>query len=365
MQPRRIHTALWTAALLLAGSGPLHAQLDAVEGLFEEVNAVTIFIQRGQVTEEGKLTGDELRGAGVEVLIDLVSGGWADLELGLGASFLRGYESDDPALELRTSARALPTVSLYASRDLAANRAGILSGYLGGSFGLLDLWNAQAYDASGTAWDLEAQTFEMGVSVGAYWTTPVALGVFAEAGYRQREFPSVKWTAPDGAAVPEDWRSVNLSGHYLQFGVQLRVKEDDANEDDAITPPAPAGVWTLVRIDGLELPIALESRDPAAAHVVHGVLRLTPDTAKNPTPGAGRYSLELYVRPAVGRPADLPQSERGSYTTAGSALTFTPDAGGRAQRAERLAGRLYLTWGEHVLVFAPGSEEDPEDEEDS
>ena len=357
---RRI--ALAAVSLPIACASPLHAQLDAVEGLFEEVNAVTIFVQRGQVAEGSKLAGDDLRGAGVEVLIDLVNGGWVDLELGLGTSFLRGYETDDPALELRTSARALPTVSLYASKDFAENRAGILSGYAGGSFGLLDLWNAQAYDAEGSVWDLEAQTFELGGSVGAYWTTPAAIGVFAEAGYRQRKFPSVKWTTPDEASVPEDWRSLDLSGYYLQFGLQLRVNEDEPDEDDVITPPAPAGVWTLARIDGVELPIALNSRAPADSLVVHGVLRLTPHTAKNDTSGTGSYSLDLYVRGVPAGTADLPQHEGGSYATADNVLTFTPDAGGRAQRAERLAGRLYLTWNGHVLVFAPGSEAEAEDD---
>jgi hypothetical protein len=166
MNSTRIRTALWTAALLAVASTPAHAQFDMVNGLFKEVDAVTIFLQRGEVSNPGKVMGDDLNGAGLEVLIDLVSGGRLDLELGLGTSFLRGYESTptDRRLELHTSVRALPTISLYATGDAWETRAGTLSIYGGGSFGLVDLWNAQAYDSAGVPWKVESQTFEYGGS---------------------------------------------------------------------------------------------------------------------------------------------------------------------------------------------------------
>jgi hypothetical protein len=356
MNSNRIRTVLWTAALLAVASTPAHAQLDMVNGLFKEVNAVTIFLQRGEVANPGKLMGDDLNGAGLEVLIDLVSGGTVDLELGLGTSFLRGYESTptDRRLELRTSVRALPTISLYATRDAPKTPAGTLSIYGGGSFGLVDLWNAQAYDSAGVPWKVESQTFEYGGSGGVYWTFPAGIGAFVEAGYRERKFPSVRWTVPEEDTVPSEWRSLNLSGSYVQFGIQLRVKEDVQDRNNEITPPAPAGVWTLEKVNGAAPPVLLDAPAGGKRELVHAVLRLVPGS------GTNSYTLDTNVRTTSAAGAvtvDTP-TETGSYTRSETAdarkhiLTFT---GGEARSAERLAGRLYVNWNGHVLTFAPGN----------
>lgn len=357
MKSNGIRGALCTAALLAWGSTPVHAQFDMVNGLFEEVNAVTIYLQRGELSNAGRVTGDDLRGAGLEVLINLSSVGWAELELGLGASYLRGYGDSDPNLDLRTSVRALPTVSLYASRDVFEVPAGRLSGYIGGSFGLVELWNAQAYDLKGRAWTIEAQTFELGYSGGLYWTFPFGVGAFGELGYRNRTFPSAKWTLPDSASLDEEWRALDLSGTYAQLGIQLRVKEEKSDPNDAITPPAPAGVWILERVDGAALPATLAS--PASV-LQHALLRL------EPTDSTDYYTLEMSFRqaPAAVGAALPPPLETGSFTTRTEAgrkhiLTFTPTGSGKAQTAERLAGRLYLSWNGHVLVFAPGNAPPP------
>jgi hypothetical protein len=355
MRRNRIHTAVLAAALLAVGPSPLHAQLDMVNGLFEEVNALTIFYQRGWVADGDMVSGNNLNGAGLEVLIELASGDYTTLELGLGASYLRGYEAEDDLLDLRTSVRALPTVTLYASRDV-----GQFSGYFGLSFGLVDLWNAQAYDTAGRPWSIEAQTFELGGSLGTYWTGPAGIGFFLEGGYRERRFPSAKWTIPDGASLPDRWRSLNLSGYYAQAGIQLRVKEEDKN--DAITPPAPAGIWTLERIDGAVLPGTIDTTQTGRTRLLHAVLRLE---ATNDS--TGTYVLERNVQQyETGRiiAPDM-MRESGSYTiqekaeTREHVLTFRPDVGGDARTAERLAGRLYLNWKEHVLVFAPGNAPPP------
>lgn len=361
MKSNRIRIALWTAALLTAGSMPVHAQLDMVEGLFDEVNAITIFLQRGEVTDNGLVTGDALRGAGVEVLIDLASGGVADLELGLGAGFMRGYQFTDPRLDLRTSVRALPTVSLYVSRDAFDTRYGTLSGYVGGSFGLVDLWNAQAYDTLGRPWDIEAQTFEFGPSAGVYWTTPAGIGLFGEWGYRNRTFPSARWTLPDTDSLPGEWRSLDLSGSYLQLGIQLRVKEDEEDKNNAITPPAPAGIWRLERVNGAALPVTLDSADGGKRQLTHAVLRLEPSDST--------YALEMHFNRinSAGVTPILSAPETGRYLkpneteadTREHILTFTPKDGGGARTAERLAGRLYLNWNGHVLTFAPGNTPPP------
>lgn len=354
MRSEFIRSTLFAAGMLLAAT-PAAGQLGAVEGLFKEVEAVTVFLQHGRVADSENATGDDLFGAGTEVLINVASPGLVDVEFGLGASFLRGYGAVEPSLDLRTSIRAIPTVTVYLSPQAAL---GPLSGYVGMSLGLVELWNAQAYEADGTPWNLAGATFEYGASAGAYLQVADGFALFAEAGYRNRRFGSLRWDG-DGA-LPAGWpRSLDLSGSYLQYGVQLRVEEPDKAAAE-IVAPAPAGVWTLERVDGNELPAALDAPDPRANRVVHGVLRLHPDTAEGPRAQTGRYTLELHLRPGTaGGDAQPAQREIGSYSAAGNALTFTPAASGRADRAERLAGRLYLTWDRHVLVFAPGAE--PED----
>jgi hypothetical protein len=366
MNSNRFQIALWTAALLSAVSTPVDAQLDMVEGVFEEVKSVTIFYQWGKVSDPGTVTGDDLRGAGLEVLIDVASSGSASLELGLGASFMRGYEFSDPRLDLHTSVRALPTVSLYAGLDAPRFPYGDLSGYLGWSFGLVDLWNAQAYDTpTGRAWSIEAQTFEYGPSAGLYWTSPAGVGFFGEIGYRYRRFPSAKWTLPDSTVLPEELRSLDLSASYFQFGVQLRVKEDKKDKNDAITPPAPAGIWTLERVNGAELPVTLDSADGGQRQLVHAVLRLEPADST--------YSLDLsFTRSgSAGVVPIRSDPESGRYAVADTSvvdtrehiLTFRPTGEGGARTAERLAGRLYLNWNGHVLVFAPGTAAKAEDDD--
>lgn len=353
MRPSHIRAALLAAPALALASAPARGQdLGLVEGLFKEVSAVTVSYQLGGVPASDEITSDGLSGAGTEVLINLAQAGNTEFELGLGASYLQGYEAAEPSLDLRTSLRALPTISLYASRPLT----GPLDAFLGGSFGLVELWNAQAYDAAGHAWDVEARTFEVGASAGVYLGLDGLPGVFGEAGWRVRRFPSVKWTSRDDEPLPVDWpRSLDFSGYFVSLGLQLRLDEKHADREAGITPPAPAGVWTLERMDGAALPVPL---DPTGTQVVHGVLRLE---AANDS--AGTYALELHVRPQPVRQAAVePIVETGDYTSREAAatrrhvLTLLPRIEtARARTAERLAGRLYLTWNGHVLVFAPGN----------
>jgi hypothetical protein len=342
--------------MLALAATPAAAQFEAVEGLFENVEQVTVFVQRGWVAGSENATGDGLFGAGTEVLINVASPGLVDIEFGLGASFLRGYGAAEPSLDLHTALRAVPTVSVYLSPRAAL---GPFSFYGGLSLGLVELWNAQAYDEDGNAWDLEAATFEYGASAGVYGVPVDGFGLFLEGGYRDRRFGSLRWTDPVGEGLPEAWpRSLDLSGYFVQAGVQLRVEEPE-EEKEEIVAPAPAGVWALERIDGVALPAVLDSTAGAWSHAVHGVLRLEPEGD-----GSGTYTLELHLRRASGRGtvALEPRTEAGRYSRDGSVLAFTPAGGGGAQRAERLAGRLYLTWNGHVLVFAPGTPM-PDDED--
>jgi hypothetical protein len=358
---RSNHIRATLAALALA-SVPAGAQdLGLVEGLFEEVSAVAVSYQLGGVPNSDEIASDGLlSGAATEVLINLAQAGDTEFELGLGASYLQGYAAVEPSLDLRTSLRALPTISLYASRPLA----GALDAFLGGSFGLVELWNAQAYDAAGNAWDVEARTFEIGASAGVYLGLDGLPGVFAEAGWRVRRFPSVKWTSRDEEPLPGDWpRSLDFSGWFVSLGLQLRLDEKhDDDRESAITPPAPAGTWLLERMDGAPVPALLDSAQTGRREVVHGVLRLRPDSVAE-TRGMGTWALEMNVRERggllrAGEPhIRLSQvAESGSYTTDGAVLRLAgPGGPEQTRRLERLAGRLYLQWNGHVLVFAPGN----------
>jgi hypothetical protein len=349
---RPILRAVGTAAALALAAAPATAQdLGLVEGLFDEVSAVTVFYQWGRITGSDDVRGDGLNGAGTEVLINLTSTASTDFELGLGASYLRGYTAVEPTLDLRTAVRALPTVSLYVSHEVARTP---LSVYGGGSFGLLELWHAQAYDAADRTWDLEARTFEFGVSGGVYVGLGPLPGVFAEAAWRSRKFSSVQWDGPDDA-IPAGWpRSLDLSGYSLSLGLQVQLPDDEeADGNDAITPPAPAGTWMLVRADGGALPAALGASPAGRGDLLHGVLRLRPRAADA---DSGTWTLELNLREGQPGGRMAPHREEGTYRTVGGVLHL--DAGqGRERRVERLAGRLYLQWDGHVLVFAPGSAE--------
>jgi hypothetical protein len=359
MRPHHIRTAFVAAGALALASTPAAAQdLGLVEGLFDEVSAVAISYHLGGIPTSDEIGSDGLlHGAGTEVLINLAQAGKTEFELGLGASYLQGYTALEPSLDLRTSLRALPVVSLYASHPVTAD----VDAYLGGSFGLAELWNAQAYDASGNAWDVEAHTFEVGASAGLYLGIGGLPGVFTEAGWRFRRFPSVEWTSHDEEPLPVEWpRSLDFSGWFVSLGLQLRLDEDgDDDREAAITPPAPAGVWTLERIDAAELPVTLDSTRTGTTRVVHGVLRLE---AENDS--TGTYTLDLNLRHSP-RSQELVvpvQREVGTYTsrekasTRAHVLTLMPGGSPlQTWSAERLAGRLYLNWKGYVLVFAPGN----------
>jgi hypothetical protein len=357
---RSIPPLILSAASLALAFTPVAAQdLGMVEGLFEEVSAVAVSYQLGGVPASDEVTNDALlTGAGTEVLINLATAGTTEFELGLGASYLQGYQAAEPSLDLRTSLRALPTVSLYVSRPLA----GALDGFLGGSFGLVELWNGQAYDESGNAWDVEARTFEVGASAGAYLGLEGLPGVFGEGGWRVRRFPSVEWTPQGEEALPSAWpRSLDLSGWFVSLGVQLRLDEDDAeDEKDAITPPAPAGVWMLERANGAALPAPLDADQAGRREVLHAVLRLRPDEDANEGQPDGAWTLEMNFRRTGGlihageSEIRLSQhQESGTYTTDENVLRLNGPE--QAHRLERLSGRLYLQWNGHVLVFAPGN----------
>lgn len=248
------------AAPLLALAGvlaatPAHAQFDFLTELFDEVNSITVAVQGSQIHHSGELRAREsdclgvgVCGMAAEVLIDLPSVAGADLELGLGTSFLRGFEATEPTLDLRGSLRAFPTITAYASLPERLGM-GIAEPYVGASFGLVSLWNARGYDPEAVEYGLEAETFEHGFTVGLFLLRP--RGLFIEGGYRWRTFESVDWELPDAAAekLPANWpRDLDLSGWQVSVGWQFRLRDDEEEEKPAATtppPPVPAsGTWS-------------------------------------------------------------------------------------------------------------------------
>ena len=343
---------LTLCAVALLAAAPARAQdLGMIEALFDDVSAVTIYYQLGGLSSTEQVTSDgPLHGAGTEVLINLASSGPMRYELGLGASYLRGYQSTRPDLDLRASLRALPTVSIYATRE-----GGLISGYMGGAFGLIELWNAQAYGASGQPWNLEAHAFELGGTLGFYLEKGLP-GLFAEASYRSRDFHSVKWSSTNDEDLPADWpRSLDLSGPILSIGWQLQLPTKD--EKKAAPAPAPlAGTWLAERVDGSPLPAVMEIRGAVQRTLTHAVLRLVPAEGGVPA----RYELETFVRASTGASTTTERvAQAGRVVVSGAELRLVPDGETAATHtARRLEGRLYLRTlaGEHVMVFAPAAE---------
>jgi hypothetical protein len=233
--PRPLAAALVLALL----PAPAAAQLDFLTGIFDNVNSVTVALQGGRILDrdhlverESKCLGIGLCGMAAEVLIDLPSAGGADLELGLGASFLRGFEAVEPTLDLHASLRSFPTLAAYAALPERLG-LGIFDPYAGVSFGLTELWSARGYDAEGLEYEVEGSTFDLGVGAGVYLLRP--RGLFIEASYRWRDFGSVDWVFPDEAEprLPEGWpRELNLSGWMLSIGWQFRLRDADDKEEE-------------------------------------------------------------------------------------------------------------------------------------
>ena len=252
----RVVPVLATALLGFADATPLTAQdLGFVSGVFGRVHRLTLFVNA--LEPGGSPWLDErakgcltlpLCGAGVRVHIDLdTRSDLVDLELGLGAGYLRAVRGAPvDGLDLRGALRSLPTITTNATFLLGD----WVHPYFVGSFGLVDLWNAQAYDADGRQSKVQAATFEYGISGGLAVMPPFTNGrLLLEAGYRVREFPSLGYTSD--AALPLDWpRQLDLSGWQLSAGWQFDLRP-------IARSPQWAGTWRLVEVDGFPLPATL------------------------------------------------------------------------------------------------------------
>jgi hypothetical protein len=337
------------AALLVPGAAQAQ-DFGLVTGLFRDVNDISIFFQFGGVHNSSELATRSpvccLTGGGTEVLLNLRSSeGGITYELGLGASYLRGFQAQEPTLDLRGSLRALPTISLYGSHTRPFG-TDLVSSYLGLNFGLLELWHAQGYAPGGERWNVRAQTFELGATSGVYLNRGPFSGLFVEGTYRLRRFPTLEWTAAGGEPLPPAWpRSLDFSGPLFSVGWQFSLRDDRPPAD-----PAFGGVWLAERMDGEPLPVVLsEARGDEGAVVrrelTGAVLSLSP---AGEAPG-GRYELALLVResgrvdaaPGIRSPA--PRPEVGTYAVEGGRLVLRPDdAPEGAHVALRAEGLLHL-----------------------
>lgn len=202
-----------------------------VEELFESVNSVSFSVQAGGLAGSEELRGDcgplELCGMGSEVFLNLRRTEKVLLELALGTGYLRGFSAREPTIDLRGAVRSAPTLGVYVSHLLAVDSGAVLP-FVGVQVGLAELWNVQAYDSDGTEYSLEGSTYDLGASAGLALDRGPLDGLFVEASYRHRRFPSVNW---DAERVLPGWpRELDLSAWFLSVGWQFDVDGGEGGE---------------------------------------------------------------------------------------------------------------------------------------
>lgn len=214
--------------LLLVPAYTATAQFGFVQKLFDSVNSVSFGAYNGWLEDTARLASDadvgDVQGLNAEVFIDLPAPEGLFLELALGASYLRGYESNEPTLDLRSALRSFPSLGFYLTWDQAA-----VQPYVGATFGLVELWNTRAYDPEGRQFAFDGQTFQYGLTLGIHASLFEPVGLFVETNYRWRRFSSLDWQFPSGVeALPAAWpRSLNLSGPGVSIGIQFALQRDE------------------------------------------------------------------------------------------------------------------------------------------
>jgi hypothetical protein len=222
---------LLLAALVgLALPGRAAAQgFEVFQGLFRQVNSFTISMHGGNLMGSSELEGNcgvlGLCGMGTEVFLNLHRSETLLLELALGTSYLQGFRAREETLDFRGAVRSVPTLSVYTTylRDMGLGK---VQPFVGLSFGLTELWNAQAYDPSGTRYTLRGNTYDQGVAAGLLLNIGTISGPFIETSYRSRKFFSLDWGFPSGVqSVPEGWpRELNLNTWLVSVGWQFDLK---------------------------------------------------------------------------------------------------------------------------------------------
>lgn len=342
----------------------LAAQFEAVTALFKDVSSITVYGQAAHLNNSTLRGGDRcilsefLCGVGTEVLIDIGPEGGADIELGLSASYLSGFQAKTPNLELTGAVRSFPTVSAYLTGGQF---------YAGGGIGIAELLNAQAYDSVGAERGVKGTTFEFGVTAGTYGNV-MGMGMFLEGSYRWRRFSSLDYTLVDADAgrVPRDWpRELNFSGPSIAAGLQFRLKQPAPPKQ---APPL-AGRWALVRVHGDSLPFAV-SQAPDPQNTAQTKRTQWLDGSIVFTDAGKRYELVINTRVetlvgadvvAIGPIVRMQSSgtyDEGTNTVSlqpSSEVNFTQQPGSptlRPRSLTRIGDDLVLDVDGHLLTFS-------------
>ncbi len=269
-------------------SSPCAAQeLGFLTGIFSNVESVSAQLQGAYLTSHDQIVGGrrscwgaDLCGAGAEILFDALGDpAAAHIEVGLGASYLGGIGATESSLDLRGAVRSFPTLSAYAVQE-----RGNIQPYVGLTFGIADIWNAQAYDDQNRRYNIKGQTFEYGLIGGIAFSR--LRGLHAEASWRRRLFDGVDWTLPASVtALPAGWpREMDFSTFQLAIGFQVRIKKPEPGR------PAAPGAWMLSKVDGLPLPATY--RDEMVdgvrrrSDILGGILMISSDSS---------YALTLHL----------------------------------------------------------------------
>jgi hypothetical protein len=266
---RRLSAALVLGATFGPAPAPATAQFGAIEALARRVSDLSFYFSTGGLAAAGRHLDADAFGMtsfGVEMLLEVarvpshqgrervaatgsstryvlqrievhrsegrvdtvyhydvrtVSPGFRDseilwtLELGIGYGQTEGLRLSDPGLDLTTTLRSLPAVSLYLSYEPIGT-------YLGVRTGLLRAQSLQVVDDSGGQYSGKAETFVMGALAGyAFAFNPTYL--FVEGGYMVRNFPSVEWSG-SGELLATLPRRLNASGWFLSAGIQFPIQ---------------------------------------------------------------------------------------------------------------------------------------------
>lgn len=278
------------AALVLSPSMVVAQDLGFMNSVFSRVHRVSLFALALDPKEAPILdrTGKgcitlSLCGAGVKVMIDLdTRSDYMELELGLGASYLRALQGrSSDSLDIRGALRSFPVVSTQTT--WLASR--YVHPYFHASFGLVDIWNGRAHNSAGRQAELKASTFEYGLSLGLAVRPSNTNGrMLIEGGYRARTFASIGYgfDEPLGGAWP---RQLDLSGWQVSAGWQFDLRPIAKSPDFS-------GSYVLTRIDGAPVPFTLEQDRATDGNVREELMHAWLDMSRKPR----TYRLVLITR---------------------------------------------------------------------
>lgn len=341
----------WSVILvtLLVCAVPSSAQeLSFLTGAFKNVHGITLAFQAGDLTDKRNLESEDsgcdlgqVCGIAAEVVFDLTENSGLHLELGVGASYLRGFhEKGGSDYDIRGAVRSFPTVSAYATWENFS-----VEPYVGFSFGFSELWNMQAYNPAGTEFTVKGQTFDWGATAGLY--KPFGrMGIFGELNYRRRHFASLDWSTDTLTTRP---REFNLDALVASVGVQFDIREPKPQ------PPAFEGTWVLDKLDGQALPVVWSATGAgvasARAELLSGSLDLS----------TSAFTLHLWQRNAQYQSDDLISAVNppvrteivGTVQNQNGVLLLTPrNSTDQPMQVRRTGNEVVLRYAGRVLTFS-------------